>query len=88
MVYASQVGRENTSGVFAFENDGGGQGKMKKKKQTWGNWVMGQGVVYNRGSDKKIPMRIMIQVPYDWHLTHNGEHTRKYWAKRRKEKGK
>jgi hypothetical protein len=54
------------------------------KKQIWGHWSIGEGVVLVGRSGKKIPIRIMVQLPYDWHLTHNGNHTRKYWAKKRR----
>ena len=52
-----------------------------KKKQKWGVWQILQGKMANG-----VPVRIMFQLPYDWHVTHNGEHTRKYWAKYRRDK--
>jgi hypothetical protein len=56
--------------------------KAEKKKLKWGTWQIIQ------GEFRGVPMRIMFQLPYDWHVTHNSDHVKRYWAKYRKSKRK
>lgn len=48
------------------------------KKQIWGKWKC-----LELTTSDGMPVRVMIQIPYDWHRTHDGNHTKKYWAKYR-----
>jgi hypothetical protein len=52
---------------------------MKKQKQLWG-----KAAVFSFKTKEGIPIRVIIQVPYEWERTHDGEAVRKYWASRRR----
>jgi hypothetical protein len=56
-------------------------GKPKKQKQIWGHWKIAEGVFSLGGN--RVPFRLMIQLPYDWHLTHKTrrEGRKKKWVK-------
>lgn len=55
-------------------------------KAVWGKWIVFEGKLAILGEKGTTPIRMMIQLPYDWHKTHTNDHVRKHWAKRRKRK--
>jgi hypothetical protein len=51
-----------------------------KVKQEWGKFYRTTTRILG------IPVRITVEIPYDWYLSHTNEHAIRYWKRKRGEK--